>query len=70
MLCHSGAGDLYEYDQTAKPPWKKHIHQQGSVKENSLASTRACSLHGLVGAHSVSLFLLTKVKSEQVENPH
>ncbi|KAG8370992.1 hypothetical protein BUALT_Bualt13G0040800 [Buddleja alternifolia] len=57
----SAAGDLYEYDQTSKPPWKKHIHRQGSTKnDTSLAPLRACSLHGLVGAHSVSLFLLTK----------
>ncbi|KAL9143179.1 hypothetical protein ABFS82_14G219300 [Erythranthe guttata] len=56
----SGAGDLYEYDQTTKPPWKKHIHQQGSVGEYSLASFKACIIHSLIGDHSVSLFLLTK----------
>ncbi|GFQ01233.1 hypothetical protein PHJA_002267200 [Phtheirospermum japonicum] len=56
----SSAGDLYEYDQTSKPPWKKHIRQQGSTKDTALASSRACGLHGLVGAHSMSLFFLTK----------
>ncbi|PIN13388.1 hypothetical protein CDL12_13989 [Handroanthus impetiginosus] len=56
----SGAGDLYEYDKASKPPWKKHIHQEGSKKETSLASFRPCSLHDLVGPHSVSLLLLTK----------
>ncbi|KAI3461131.1 hypothetical protein Pfo_017794 [Paulownia fortunei] len=56
----SAAGDLYEYDQTSKPPWKKHIHREGSKEDTSLASFRACSLNGLVGVHSVSLFLLTK----------
>ncbi|KAL3620373.1 hypothetical protein CASFOL_035285 [Castilleja foliolosa] len=57
----SSTGDLYEYDQTSKPPWKKHIHQQESTKDNTaLASSRACGLHGLVGAHSMSLFFLTK----------
>ncbi|KAK6144061.1 hypothetical protein DH2020_020881 [Rehmannia glutinosa] len=56
----SVAGDLYEYDQTSKPTWKKHIHREGSTKDTSLASFRACSLHGLVGPNSVSLFLLTK----------
>lgn len=56
----SAAGDLYEYDQMSKPPWKKHIHSGGSRKDTSLVSFSACSLHGLVGAHSVSVFLLTK----------
>ncbi|XP_073271110.1 uncharacterized protein [Primulina huaijiensis] len=56
----SAAGDLYEYDQTSKPAWKKHIHSQGSVKDVSLAPFKTCSLHGISGPHSVSLFLLTK----------
>lgn len=60
-LGHSGAGDLYEYDPTSKPPWKKHIHGDETKKNTSLASSKACTLHGLVGSHSVSLFLLTKV---------
>lgn len=57
LLIVSAAGDLYEYDQTSKPPWKKHV---GSRKDASLAPFAACTLHGLVGPHSVSLFLLTK----------
>ncbi|CAA2987018.1 Hypothetical predicted protein [Olea europaea subsp. europaea] len=56
----SAAGDLYEYDQTSKPPWKKHIRREQSREDTFLAPFRGCSLHGLIGAHSVSLFLLTK----------
>ncbi|KAL0437197.1 UNVERIFIED_CONTAM: hypothetical protein Sradi_0427600 [Sesamum radiatum] len=56
----SDAGDLYEYDQTSKPPWKKHINRDRSRKDTSLAASRVCTLHELVGAHSFSLFLLTK----------
>ncbi|KAL3850145.1 hypothetical protein ACJIZ3_012027 [Penstemon smallii] len=62
----SAAGVLYEYDQASKPPWKKHIHIEGSEKDNSLAPIKGCTLHGLIGAHSSSLFLLTK-EGELVE---
>ncbi|KAH6834235.1 hypothetical protein C2S53_004598 [Perilla frutescens var. hirtella] len=60
LLIVSAAGDLYEYDQTTKPPWKKHIHVQGSRNDTSLVSFSPCSVHGLVGPHAVSVFLLTK----------
>ncbi|KAL2535821.1 uncharacterized protein Fot_17212 [Forsythia ovata] len=56
----SAAGDLYEYDQTSKPPWKKHIRKEESRKDTSLAPIRGCTVHELIDAHSVSLFLLTK----------
>lgn len=52
----SSTGDLYEFDKKSKPSWKKHI----SMEEISLRSSRGCSLHGLAGAPSISLFLLTK----------
>ncbi|KAL8491854.1 hypothetical protein ACS0TY_023451 [Phlomoides rotata] len=63
LLIVSGAGDLYEYHRASKPPWKKHIHGEETKKHTRLAassSSKACTLHGLVGPHSVSLFLLTK----------
>ncbi|KAL6499629.1 hypothetical protein OROGR_027539 [Orobanche gracilis] len=46
------AGDLYEYDRTSKPPWRKHIRQEGLTNDTALASSRACISHGLVGPHS------------------
>ncbi|KAK9154821.1 hypothetical protein Sjap_002301 [Stephania japonica] len=55
----SSAGDLYEFDRNSKPSWKKHIWREESVKQTSLAPSKACTFHGLVGIHSVSLFLLT-----------
>ncbi|KAG1327682.1 hypothetical protein COCNU_01G016160 [Cocos nucifera] len=61
----SSTGDLYEYDKKSKPSWKKHI----AMEEISLGSSRGCSLHGLTGAHSVSLFLLTKILWD-VKNLH
>ncbi|CAA0813222.1 Unknown protein [Striga hermonthica] len=56
----SSAGDLYEYDEASKPAWKKHIRQEGSEKDTALAPSNACSLHGLVGPNSVSMFFFTK----------
>lgn len=57
----SAAGDLYEYDQSSKPAWKKHIQKEGSAQDISLAPSKGCSFHGLNGPTSVSLFLLTRV---------
>ncbi|KAL6503013.1 hypothetical protein OROHE_024181 [Orobanche hederae] len=54
------AGDLYEYDPTSKPPWRKHIRQEGLPKDTALSSSRTCTSHGIVGPHSISLFFLTK----------
>ena len=59
--CNSAAGDLYEYDQSSKPAWKKHIQKEGSELDLSLAPLKGCSFHGLNGPTSVSIFLLTKV---------
>lgn len=56
----SSTGDLYEFDKKTKPSWKKHIWSEASVEAVPLAATIGCTLHGLVGAHSLSLFLLTK----------
>ncbi|XP_057953208.1 uncharacterized protein LOC131147699 isoform X2 [Malania oleifera] len=54
----SSTGDLYEYDRSSKPSWKKHIWSKGSIEAAALLPSRGCSL--LDGAHSMSLFLLTK----------
>nr|CAD1828999.1 unnamed protein product [Ananas comosus var. bracteatus] len=56
----SSAGDLYEFDKNSKPSWKKHIWSEASMKENSLRPSAGCTLHNIVGAQSVSLFLITK----------
>ncbi|KAH7837832.1 hypothetical protein Vadar_018556 [Vaccinium darrowii] len=56
----SSNGDLYEYDRNSKPSWKKHIWTEGTAQNTSLIPSSGCPLHGLSGAHSVSLFLLTK----------
>ncbi|PSR90173.1 Large neutral amino acids transporter small subunit like [Actinidia chinensis var. chinensis] len=56
----SSNGDLYEYDRSSKPSWKKHIWREGTAEDTSLLPSTGFSLHGLNGAHSVSLFLLTK----------
>ncbi|KAK2993800.1 hypothetical protein RJ640_027678 [Escallonia rubra] len=56
----SSAGDLYEYDKSSKPSWKKHIWREGSTQDTFLTPSTGCSLHGTSGAHSMSLFLLTK----------
>ncbi|URE04674.1 hypothetical protein MUK42_19652 [Musa troglodytarum] len=56
----SSSGDLYEFDKKSKPSWKKHIWSDPSIKQSSLGPSRGCTLHGLAGAHSSSLFLLTK----------
>ncbi|XP_020699014.1 uncharacterized protein LOC110111453 [Dendrobium catenatum] len=56
----SSTGDLYEFDKKTKPSWKKHIWSEASLEAVPLAASLGCTLHGLVGAHSLSLFLLTK----------
>ncbi|PON59094.1 hypothetical protein PanWU01x14_162130 [Parasponia andersonii] len=56
----SSIGDLYEYDRSSKPWWKKHIWKEGTAKDASLKPLKGSSLHGLIGDHSISLFLLTK----------
>ena len=61
MLQSSSTGDLYEYDRRSKPSWKKHIWTEGKVEDASLMPSMGCTLHGLSGDYSISLFLLTKV---------
>ncbi|XP_024464833.1 uncharacterized protein LOC7482334 isoform X2 [Populus trichocarpa] len=56
----SSTGDLYEYDRRSKPSWKKHIWTEGKVEDASLMPSMGCTLHGLSGDYSISLFLLTK----------
>ncbi|KAJ4951238.1 hypothetical protein NE237_028070 [Protea cynaroides] len=53
-------GDLYELDRNSKPSWKKHIWGKGFKQEISLIPSTGCIIHGLIGTHSISLFLLTK----------
>ncbi|KAL1552960.1 hypothetical protein AAHA92_13697 [Salvia divinorum] len=63
LLIVSAAGDLYEYDRASKPPWRKHVHRQGATRDahtSLVPSSPACVVRGLVGARSVSLFLLSK----------
>ncbi|KAJ6808827.1 uncharacterized protein M6B38_165810 [Iris pallida] len=56
----SSTGDLYEFDKKSKPSWKKHIWNEEPTEKISLAPTTGCAIHGLLGAHSISLFLLSK----------
>ncbi|XP_058078249.1 uncharacterized protein LOC131226656 isoform X2 [Magnolia sinica] len=56
----SSSGDLYEFDKSSRPSWKKHIWSEPSREENSLIPSKGCTLQGLIGTHSQSLFLLTK----------
>ncbi|PQP98979.1 uncharacterized protein Pyn_36796 [Prunus yedoensis var. nudiflora] len=56
----SSAGDLYEYDRSSKPSWKKHIWREGTAYDASLIPLTGSTLHGASGDHSISLFLLTK----------
>ncbi|KAH9295138.1 hypothetical protein KI387_038726, partial [Taxus chinensis] len=53
-------GELYEYDKNSKPSWKKHIWGKSMSENISLAPSRGCTLHGLVGSSSQSLFILSK----------
>lgn len=63
---YSSTGDLYEYDRTSKPSWKKHIWSKGTAANASLIPSIGCTLHGLLGDNSISLFLLTKVISTSI----
>ncbi|CAN4119852.1 unnamed protein product [Withania somnifera] len=56
----STAGDLYEYDQSSRPSWKKHIRKEFSAHDTAMKPSLGCSLKGVNGAFSKSLFLLTK----------
>lgn len=54
-------GELYEFDMSSKPSWKKHIWSKPLGHETFILPCRGHVVHGLVGAHSLSIFLLTKV---------
>ncbi|XP_076915744.1 uncharacterized protein LOC143575195 [Bidens hawaiensis] len=56
----SSTGDLYEFDPSSKPLWKKHIWSQGSAHDTALTPLTSCTAHRRTGPHSDSLFLLTK----------
>uniref|UniRef100_A0A2N9H8W0 Uncharacterized protein n=1 Tax=Fagus sylvatica TaxID=28930 RepID=A0A2N9H8W0_FAGSY len=56
----SSIGDLYEYDRSSKPSWKKHIWREKTGQDASLIPSMGYTLHGLSGDYSISLFLLTK----------
>ncbi|GAB4856015.1 hypothetical protein Ancab_024654 [Ancistrocladus abbreviatus] len=56
----SSAGDLYEYRKNSKPPWKKHIWKEESAQDTLLIPSKGCSLQGLSGPYSMSLFLIAK----------
>ncbi|GAA0143010.1 hypothetical protein LIER_03787 [Lithospermum erythrorhizon] len=56
----SSEGHLYEYDKSAKTPWKKHIQKEGSTESTSLATSTGCTLLSTSRTHWISLFLLTK----------
>ncbi|KAG0447767.1 hypothetical protein HPP92_028181 [Vanilla planifolia] len=56
----SSSGDLYEFDKKTKPSWKKHIWSEASSEAVLLSPSTGCTLHGLVGHNSLSLFLLTQ----------
>ncbi|ERM99002.1 hypothetical protein AMTR_s00101p00026570 [Amborella trichopoda] len=56
----SSTGELYEFDKTSKPSWKKHIWSEPLGDETYLLPSRTCASRGLFGAHSLSIFLLSK----------
>ncbi|GKA65413.1 hypothetical protein Tco_0765120, partial [Tanacetum coccineum] len=56
----SSTGDLYEFDQSSKPLWKKHIWSKESTEDTALAPLTSCAVHQRTQPHSASLFLLTK----------
>ncbi|RYR22358.1 hypothetical protein Ahy_B03g067647 isoform A [Arachis hypogaea] len=56
----SSAGDLYEYDEKSKPSWKKHIWKERTAQFVPLVPSKGCTLSGLSGDYSESLFLLNK----------
>ncbi|OMO54503.1 hypothetical protein COLO4_36457 [Corchorus olitorius] len=57
---NSSTGDLYEYDKSSRPSWKKHLRSEEIAQDGSLRPLMGCTIRGLSGDHSVSLFLLTK----------
>lgn len=56
----SSSGDLYEFDRTSKPLWKKHIWSKEMAQDTALTPTIGCTVNRRTGSHSDSLFLLTK----------
>ncbi|KAJ9699233.1 hypothetical protein PVL29_008035 [Vitis rotundifolia] len=56
----SSTGDLYEYDRSSKPSWKKHIWKEKSAQDASLMPSMASTFQGQIGLNSLSLYLLTK----------
>ncbi|KAK9079396.1 hypothetical protein SSX86_001067 [Deinandra increscens subsp. villosa] len=56
----SSTGDLYEFDPSSKPLWKKHIWSQESTHDTALTPLSGCTTHRITGTRSDSLFLLTK----------
>ncbi|KAI7749564.1 hypothetical protein M8C21_021931, partial [Ambrosia artemisiifolia] len=56
----SSTGDLYEFDPSSKPLWKKHIWSQKSTQDTALTPMTSCTIHQRTRPHSDSLFLLTK----------
>lgn len=58
-------GDLYEYDRSSKPVWKKHVWKDRAARDFRLMPSPSCYIHNLNGDHSISLFLLTKVLNRE-----
>ncbi|KAF2287404.1 hypothetical protein GH714_039833 [Hevea brasiliensis] len=56
----SSTGNLYEYDKSSKPSWKKHIWTAGMAEDALLIPSTGYTINGLSGDYSSSLFLLTK----------
>ncbi|GAB2218397.1 hypothetical protein Drorol1_Dr00001620 [Drosera rotundifolia] len=56
----SSAGELYEHDRNSRPQWKKHVWREESAQVSALAPTKGCSLQGIIGTGSVSLFVISK----------
>lgn len=56
----SSTGNLYEYDKSSKPSWKKHIWTEGRGEDALLIPSTGYTINGLSGDYSISLFLLTK----------
>ncbi|KAI3791932.1 hypothetical protein L2E82_05798 [Cichorium intybus] len=54
------SGDLYEFDRSSKPLWKKHIWSKESGQDTALTPSTGCTAHRRTGSHSDSIFLLTK----------
>ncbi|XP_043813810.1 uncharacterized protein LOC110617993 isoform X2 [Manihot esculenta] len=57
----SSTGNLYEYDKSSKPSWKKHIWTAGMAEDALLIPSTGYAINGLSGDYSSSLFLLTEV---------